>query len=444
MSDISKALVKIISFFIGLAIVLAVLGVPFSIALYISSGLFVLLLVIVFISSPSKKTLLEQQEREILEKEEKHRELIEKVTTIVEKHSNSLARERTRLIYQDAYGNEIHDKWNRDGIDYFYDNVLLIKLDFEERELCKEYDVEIKFIISDAAWDAEKEMKKSLTFDYTMTGLDFERLCQKTLEDCGWEVKTTKKSGDQGVDLLATYGDVKVAIQCKKSSSPVGNKAVQEIVSGAKHYQSSHPVVVTNSTFTNSASSLAQTNGVTLFHYSELQELRYRLLPYSDYSDRDLDDRNIANDEIEEPDIEEPDSNYLFLSARDNEEKGNYEEAAADYLKAAEGGDHICAFFIAQLYEEGKGVKQDGLEAARWYRVAAENGMKWATYCLGKLYDEGLGVTQDNIEAYFWYSIASIKGVTDAPADRARVGQTLSADEIQKANRRAHKWFKKH
>ena len=47
------------------------------------------------------------------------------------------------------------------------------------------------------------------------------------LVEAGWEVDITPKTGDQGVDLIASIEDVRVCIQCKNWSNPVRNKAVQ-------------------------------------------------------------------------------------------------------------------------------------------------------------------------------------------------------------------------
>jgi restriction system protein len=82
----------------------------------------------------------------------------------------------------------------------------------------------------------------------------------------------TQATGDQGVDVIAMKNGMRVVLQCKKYSSPVGNKAVQEIVAGKIHEQAHHAAVVTNNTFTSSALQLASTNGVKLLHVTELSD----------------------------------------------------------------------------------------------------------------------------------------------------------------------------
>ena len=63
-------------------------------------------------------------------------------------------------------------------------------------------------------------------FRENMSGDEYEKYCKYILEQRGWEVNITPKSGDQGVDLIASKEYLKVCIQCKRYSKPVGNKAV--------------------------------------------------------------------------------------------------------------------------------------------------------------------------------------------------------------------------
>jgi restriction system protein len=68
-------------------------------------------------------------------------------------------------------------------------------------------------------------------------------------------------------------------VHCKKYSSPVGNKAVQEIAAGKLHQQADHAAVVTNNTYTPSARELAGTNNVKLLHVSELETFAKEVSP---------------------------------------------------------------------------------------------------------------------------------------------------------------------
>ena len=81
-----------------------------------------------------------------------------------------------------------------------------------------------------------------------------------------YKCKKTKASGDQGVDVLATKGDERIAIQAKcYMNGVIGNHAVMEVVGGKKYYDATRCMVITNRTFTKSARELADKNNVTLW-----------------------------------------------------------------------------------------------------------------------------------------------------------------------------------
>ena len=95
-------------------------------------------------------------------------------------------------------------------------------------------------------------------------GIDFEHWCAQKLSADGWEVNVSKASGDQGVDILAKFDSSSVAIQCKRFSKPIGNKAVQEVFAGAKNLNVDIACVIGTGGFTRSARELASTTGVFL------------------------------------------------------------------------------------------------------------------------------------------------------------------------------------
>ena len=67
--------------------------------------------------------------------------------------------------------------------------------------------------------------------------------------------------------------DLKICIQCKRYSSPVGNKAVQEIIADKQFYGGTHAFVVSNAGFTKSAETPAKKTGVILISDIELGNL---------------------------------------------------------------------------------------------------------------------------------------------------------------------------
>ncbi len=110
-------------------------------------------------------------------------------------------------------------------------------------------------------------------FDY-MTGEDFEEYCAHLLHEVGFlDVTTTSASNDFGVDILAKYNNVLYAFQCKRYSSSIGIKAVQEVSSGMKYYHANVGIVITNQYYTSQAQELASAVGVILWDRDFLQKL---------------------------------------------------------------------------------------------------------------------------------------------------------------------------
>ena len=111
---------------------------------------------------------------------------------------------------------------------------------------------------------------KNAAFD-SMDGAEFERYCAYLLEKNGFHnVRVTKTSGDHGIDVLAKRNNYTYAIQCKRFSSKVGNRAVQEAFTGRALYNANIAVVLTNNFFTDQAIEDARALGVQLWDRYDL------------------------------------------------------------------------------------------------------------------------------------------------------------------------------
>lgn len=105
-----------------------------------------------------------------------------------------------------------------------------------------------------------------------MNGVQFEEFVAKMFVKLRYEVRVTKASGDQGVDIIAKKDGKILGIQAKRYSGIVGNHAIMEVVAGANYYGCNSCMVVTNSTFSASAKELAQANNVELWDRKDLIE----------------------------------------------------------------------------------------------------------------------------------------------------------------------------
>jgi restriction system protein len=98
-----------------------------------------------------------------------------------------------------------------------------------------------------------------------MTGREFELFVRDQLLQRGYRnVETTPASGDMGADLVVRQNGQVIVIQCKRCSSAVGVKAVQEVLGAKSHYKANEAWVVTDSTFTTAARKLARSAMVHL------------------------------------------------------------------------------------------------------------------------------------------------------------------------------------
>lgn len=194
--------------------------------------------------------------------------------SLVRDHSRTLLTKRNQLINKDAYGRYETENWIKE-IQYFWDNIFIpaaykVGLDVDPLLSIDKY-----LTIIDTELDRLcQENEPSPTSDITLENLnpiEYEVACSQILSSIGWSTRTTKGSGDQGVDIIAEKGTLKAVVQCKYYNTPVGNKAVQEVFAGKKHELADIAAVVTSSRFTKSAEELAHTCNVILLHHSQLQ-----------------------------------------------------------------------------------------------------------------------------------------------------------------------------
>jgi restriction system protein len=196
---------------------------------------------------------------------------LDKAFQIIDKYAPLLAKERKKQVYIDPYGETNSDRWMSSGIPYFVDRVLSSRLDADAillslpsfRNLVSSY-------IDECAALAQP---LSEGYEDSMSGDDYEIFCAYLLQARGWDATLTKKTGDQGVDIIATKDAKRLCVQCKKYSGGVGNSAVQEVVAGLAFYGGTNAIVISNSEFTPQARSLAASNNVILISHDEIANL---------------------------------------------------------------------------------------------------------------------------------------------------------------------------
>ena len=90
---------------------------------------------------------------------------------------------------------------------------------------------------------------------------------------------------------------------------------------------------------------------------------------------------------------------------------GKYVEAERDLETAAGKGSGLAAYYLARMYREGLGVKNDDVKAYDWAHRGAERGNGLAEYMTGLMLDGGRGTRRDPETALKWYLRAADQGL---------------------------------
>ena len=201
------------------------------------------------------------------------RALFRKTRAQIDAHLDTLMRRRAQLVQKDPYGRIKLDKWDKE-IAYFVAHQIAPLLSPAQHAALGRHHARIAALIEATTATAQAEQPDAPD---DMTPVEFENYCARSLCDAGWDARVTQQSRDQGVDVIAEKDRLRIVLQCKLYSRPVGNKSVQEAASARLHEQADFAAVVSNNRFTPAAEQLAASTGVLLLHYRDLPTLAGRL-----------------------------------------------------------------------------------------------------------------------------------------------------------------------
>jgi restriction system protein len=197
-------------------------------------------------------------------------------------HAEVLARKREMLTTRDDYGNTDDTRWKAE-LAYFHRSVVLRDLPAHlgsKLALAQSLDLAGETAFTD--WFAAHDPLAAVTSRLSdarphpdITPIEYEHWCSNALVRNGWTARATQASGDQGADVLAEKDGLRLVIQCKLYSQPVGNKAVQEAMAARQFYACDIAAVVSNQPYTRSARDLARTGNVALLHDSQLADFDF-------------------------------------------------------------------------------------------------------------------------------------------------------------------------
>lgn len=135
---------------------------------------------------------------------------------------------------------------------------------------------ELEIELQQAQLEASSEYRRGLLLKENwraMRSVEFEQFLERVFVELGYQVETTKVTGDQGVDLIVCQRGKRLAIQVKGYLASVSNSAIQEAHTGMVHYRCDACAAITNSLFTKSAIELASSVRCKLIDESSLPDL---------------------------------------------------------------------------------------------------------------------------------------------------------------------------
>ncbi len=139
-------------------------------------------------------SLEKENENQLIKAAIRKQELINESNEIIKRYAKNLGRERFANSSTDPYGIRRYEKWEKKGIDYFLNQVLVPEHSAsEEIEKDSGLKSEIRTLIDEAAIANEFKNKNLKDIE---SGEEYEIFCEKILEESGWIVTRTPKTGN--------------------------------------------------------------------------------------------------------------------------------------------------------------------------------------------------------------------------------------------------------
>ena len=110
-----------------------------------------------------------------------------------------------------------------------------------------------------------------------LSGVEFELVCKRLLENMGFDVETTKTTGDGGIDLIAYNHQPmllgKYIIQCKRYTGSVGEPVIRDLYGVITSERANKGILITTGHFTKSATAFAENKPLELIDGAQLKVL---------------------------------------------------------------------------------------------------------------------------------------------------------------------------
>lgn len=111
----------------------------------------------------------------------------------------------------------------------------------------------------------------------SLSGVEFEQVCKRLLENMGFDVETTKTTGDGGIDLIAYNHQPllsgKYIIQCKRYVGSVGEPVIRDLYGVITSERANKGILMTSGTVTKQAQLFAQDKPIELIDGVKMRDL---------------------------------------------------------------------------------------------------------------------------------------------------------------------------
>lgn len=179
----------------------------------------------------------------------------------------------------------------------------------------------------------------------TLTGIEFENLCQALLQKAGFDVETTKASGDGGIDLIARnnqpFFSGKYIIQCKRYTGSVGEPVVRDLYGVVMGERANKGILMTTGHFTVSAVRFASDKNLELIDGERMAKL---LFDYEMTFDNDVTQL----------------TNFTQFACFDKQKYDFYKSMVAQNICTIEmGNDFLFSFMFDYFVRDGSNANDE-------------------------------------------------------------------------------------
>jgi HJR/Mrr/RecB family endonuclease len=115
--------------------------------------------------------------------------------------------------------------------------------------------------------------RKVKNFWFSLSGWEFETEFEKLLKQQGFVTHKTSGSADGGVDIFATRGSTRYAVQCKAHKKPTGPSIVRDLYGSMNHNNIKNGILVNLGGFTEGVFDFVRDKSIVLLDIDDVIEL---------------------------------------------------------------------------------------------------------------------------------------------------------------------------